>query len=89
METRVLKTILGLTLRDRQTNSNIRQRCNVENINKWIKTRKKDWNEHVDQMNSNRFANICQNNKPYSRRPIGRPLKRWKDNIQSTTTETE
>ncbi|KAI4473598.1 hypothetical protein M0802_016036 [Mischocyttarus mexicanus] len=80
IEIRVLRTILGLTLRDLQTNTSIRQRCNVENINKWIRTRKKGWNEHVDRMNPDRLADIYKNNTLYSRRPIGRSPKRWKDN---------
>lgn len=89
VEMKVLRSIKGLTLRDRQTNSSIREQCNIQSINKWVKVRKKKWSEHVDRMSPNRLANICRNNKPYSRRPTGRPPKRWMDNLQSTTTETE
>ncbi|KAI4474667.1 hypothetical protein M0802_015503 [Mischocyttarus mexicanus] len=85
----MLRTILGLTLRGRQTNSSIRQRCNVENINRWIKMRKKGLDENVDRINQDRLANICKNNKPYSKRPIEKSPKRWKDSTQSTTKETE
>lgn len=35
-------------------------------------------------MRPERLVNLCENNKPYGRRP----LNRWKDNLQSTT-ETE
>jgi len=41
-------------------------------------------------MAPDRLANICKNNKPYRKRPTGRPKKRWKDNLLTTpTTETE
>lgn len=89
VEMKVLRSIKGITLRDRQTNSSIREQCNIQDVNKWVKTRKKKWDEHVDRMRPDQLANISKNNKPYSRRPAGRPKKRWQDNIQSTTTETE
>ncbi|CAG9833057.1 unnamed protein product, partial [Diabrotica balteata] len=87
IEMKVLRSIAGISLRDRQSNRSIREQCKIQNINRWIKTRKKNWNEHVNRMGPDILANICKNNKPYSRRPVGR--KRWKDNVQSTTTETE
>jgi len=41
-------------------------------------------------MAPDRLANTCKNNKPYSRRPTGKAMKRWKDNhLLTTTTLTE
>jgi len=73
--------------RDRQTNKSIREQCNLQSINKWATER--DWDSHVDRMAPDKSANICKNNKPFSKRPTGRSKKRWKDNLLTTTRETE
>ncbi|CAG9836139.1 unnamed protein product [Diabrotica balteata] len=38
---KVLGSIADISLRDRQTNRSIREQCKIQNINRWIKTRKK------------------------------------------------
>lgn len=80
---------ISITLRDRQINKNIREQCSKQVINKWVGIRKKYGKEHVNRMSPERLVNICENVKPHGRRPVGKPKKRWKDNIQSTTKETE
>lgn len=61
----VLRSITSITLRDRQTNETIKEQCKTQNVNKWIKTRKENWNENVIP---EILVNICRNNKSYRRR---------------------
>lgn len=86
-EMKVLRNILGVTLRDKQTNKSIRERCDVQDVVKWSKIRKKKWKEHVERMNENRLARICMTEKPTGGRPPGRPPKRWTQSWLSSSTE--
>lgn len=72
VEIKLLRTICGLTLRDSLTNTNIRERCKIDDVVKFMKRRKTEWNEHVKRM-----TKICKNERPIGRRPLGRPSKRW------------
>jgi hypothetical protein len=49
-EMKVLRIIIGKTRRDRISNENIRQTCNIQNIADWIMCRRHEWNEHITRM---------------------------------------
>ncbi|CAG9833753.1 unnamed protein product [Diabrotica balteata] len=85
IDMKVLRSIASISLRDRKTNRSIREHCKIQNINRCIKCKPNGFPNMVPD----RLANICKNNKTYSRRLVERPPKRWKDNVQSTTTETK
>lgn len=46
-EMNMLRAIAGKTKLDRVRNPDIRQRCNVTDIKKFIRQRRRSWNEHV------------------------------------------
>lgn len=59
--------IKTLTLRDRQRSSNIRAKCNTENIRKCIRNRKTEWNQPVSIIAEDLIAKVVRNNNPQGR----------------------
>jgi hypothetical protein len=45
-----LRNIKGLTLRDRIRSDEIRAECNVIDVARWVRTRMRNWRDHVDRM---------------------------------------
>ncbi|XP_044760904.1 uncharacterized protein LOC123318360 [Coccinella septempunctata] len=86
-EMKILRTISGYTLRDRKRNTAILEECQVQDIVKWGRARRRYWNNHNSRMNAERIAKIARDGIPNTRRPIGRPPKRWKDSWVSTSIE--
>jgi hypothetical protein len=76
----VLRKIIGKTRRDRMSDGNLRQICNILNIADWIMRRRREWNEHNTRMNPERIVRQVRDNYPRTRRSVGRPKKRW-DNL--------
>jgi hypothetical protein len=52
------------------------------NIIRMIKSRRMKWTENVACMGENRNACKILVGKPEGKRPIGRPRRRWEDNIK-------
>lgn len=86
-EMKILRNALGFTLRDRKRNEEIRNICGVQDIVRWGRNRRRLWNSHVDRMNEERIAKIARDGTPGTRRPIGRPPKRWRDSWTSISQE--
>jgi hypothetical protein len=53
------------------------------NIIRVIKSRRMRWAEHVARMGEGRGAYRILVEKPEGRRPLGRPRRRWEDNIKT------
>ena len=58
-----------------------RQKMGVQNIVKEIKQYQKKWLKHVQRMETNRLPKQALQYKPKGRRNIGRPRKRWRDQL--------
>lgn len=84
-EMRTLRSITGYTLRDRQRSEEIRNKCNTEDIVRWSRMRRREWNNHVERMSDDRLAKIARKERPNTTRPIGRPPKRWHESWTSTS----
>ncbi|XP_044749727.1 uncharacterized protein LOC123310328 [Coccinella septempunctata] len=80
-EMRVLRRITGKTMRDRERSENIRRECKTKNINESVKGRKMEWNRHIGRMTEDRLVRIARDMSPSGRRSVGRPRKRWSDDI--------
>lgn len=61
---RILRKITGHTLRDRVRNTTIRDECDVPDIVKRIRRRKREWNSHVIRMEEDRMAKIARDGNP-------------------------
>jgi hypothetical protein len=87
-ENRVLRRIFGLK-RDEVTgewrklhNEELRDLYTWPSINRIIKSRKMRWAGHVARMGEKRSVYRLLVGKPEGKRPLGRPRRRWVDNIR-------
>jgi hypothetical protein len=87
-ENRVLRRIFG-SKRDEVTgewrklhNEELRDLYSSPSIIRIIKSRRMRWTGHVARMEKKRNAYSLLVGKPEGRRPLGRPRRRWVDNIR-------
>jgi hypothetical protein len=87
-ENKVLRRIFG-PKRDKMTGDwrilhkkELYAQCSSPNIIRVIKSRRPRWAGHVSHMGESRGAYKVLVGKPEGRRPLGRPRRRWEDNIK-------
>ena len=85
-EMRVLRLIHGVTRRERLRNDVIRDALNVKSILLIIEKSQLRWFGHVIRMSEERDVKRMLEWKPEQTRPIGRPRKRWLDQIKEITS---
>ncbi|XP_056633897.1 uncharacterized protein LOC130443348 [Diorhabda sublineata] len=85
-EMKTLRTIEGKTRRDKVRNTDVKEQCEIHDIVRWGRQRKRQW-YNVRRMDENRLPRIVLENNPPGSRPPGRPPKRWKDSWQFTSQE--
>ena len=56
--------------------------CTVHLIVRVIKSRRLRWAGHIARMEEGRSAFKVLTGKPTGKRPLGRPRRRWEDNIR-------
>ena len=78
-----LRHLLGITKLDKERNqsTSIRKKTGVQNIVKEIKQYQQKWLQHVQRMGTNRLPKQALHYRPKGRRNLGRPRKRWTDQI--------
>ena len=59
----------------------------LPNIVRVVKSRRMRWAEHVVRMGEGRGLHRVLVGKPEGKRPLGRPRRRWEDNIQMDLQE--
>jgi hypothetical protein len=94
-ENRVLRRIFGLK-RDgitgewrRLHNEKLHDLYSSPTIIRVIKSRRMKWAGHVACMGEGRCAYRVLVGRPEGRRPFGRPMLRWEDNIKMNLQEVE
>jgi len=92
-ENRVLRRIFG-PRRDEVTgewrrwhNEELNDLYSSPNIVRMIKSRRMRWAGHVAHMGEDRGVYRVLVGKPEGRRPLGRPRRRWGDNIRTDLQE--
>jgi hypothetical protein len=75
---RLLRQLLVRTRLDRQRNSDIRNRLNVDNIED-INVYQKNWLDRLKRMDRSRLPKLAFQCHPRGRRYMGRPRRRWRD----------
>jgi hypothetical protein len=83
-EMRTIRAIHGKTLRDKMRSDHLRHLSGIQDIIKWTKVRRREWDGHVERMEDNRLANIARDSRPQGVRSRGRPKKRWKESLIKT-----
>ena len=76
-----LRHLLGIIKLDKQQNRCIRGKTGAQNIVKEIKQYQKKWLQDVQRMDTNRIPKQALQYRPKGRRNIGRPRKRWRDQL--------
>ena len=91
-ENRILRRIFG-SKRDengkwrRLHNEELHSLYRSPNIVRVIKSGRMRWSEHVARMEEGRSAFKILTGKPTGKRPLGRPRRRWEDNIRMDLEE--
>jgi hypothetical protein len=76
-----LRHLLGITKLDKEKNQSIRKKTGAQNIVKEIKHYQQKWLQHVQRMGTNRLPKQALRCRPKGRRNLGRPKKKWTDQI--------
>jgi hypothetical protein len=71
---------LGITKLDKENNQCIRKK-EAQNIVKEIKQYQKQWLQHLQGMDTDRISKQVLQYRPKGIRNIGRPRKRWRDQL--------
>ena len=59
------------------------------NVVRVIKSKRLRWAGHVERMEEGRSAFKILTGKPTGKRPLGRPRRRWEDNIRMDLQEID
>jgi hypothetical protein len=76
-----LRHLLGITKLDKEKNQCIREKTGAQNTVQEIKQYQKKWLQHVQRMDTNRIPRQPLRYRPEGRRNVGRPKKRWRDQL--------
>jgi len=68
-------------------NEELNDLCSSPNIVRMIKSRRMRWPGHVARMGEEREVYRVLVGKPEGKRPLGRPRRRWLDNIRADLQE--
>ena len=79
-EITLFRKIVGKTKIDRIRSQQIRESCGLRPINQWVE-RRREWDQNVTRMDTERLVKISKDNIPIGRRSQGRPKRRWSDLI--------
>ena len=92
-ENRVLRRVFG-PKRDEVTrewrklhNEELRDLYSLPNNVRVVKSRRMRWAGHVARMGEGRVVQRVLMGKPEGKRPMGRPRRRWEDNIKMVLQE--
>ena len=84
-EMRILHLIYGVTKRDKIRNEIIQDNLRVQSILSLIEKNQLRWFGHILRMPDTRDVKRIYQWKPTKKRPLGRPRKRFKDQIKEIT----
>ena len=68
---------------DRIRNVNIRNELEIVDILKLIEREQLRWFGHIKRMENDRYPRKFLGWQPDGKRPVGRPKKRWRENVDS------
>ena len=91
-ENRVLRRVFGpkwdeVTGEWRKLHKELSDLYSLPNIVRVVKTKRMRWAGHVAFMEKGRGVHRFLVGNPWGKRPIGRPRRRWKDNIKMDLQE--
>jgi hypothetical protein len=78
---KLLRPLLGITKLDKERDQSIRKNTVAQNIVKEITQYQQKWLQHVQRVGTDRLPQQALRYRPEGRRNLGRPKKRWTDQI--------
>jgi len=81
-EMKLLRPLAGYTLYDHKTNDNIRRKLRITGTLDRIDEYRRNWLSHLQRIPQNRIPLKSYHYRPQGRRTIGRPNKRWREQLQ-------
>ena len=86
---RMLQWILGVTLKDKKRNADIRKAVGVTNIMDKVREDRLRWYGHVKRKEEHSFIRRIVEAEVYGHRRRGRPNKRWMDRVKADFTSSK
>jgi len=80
-EMKLLRPLAGYTLYDHKTNDSLRRKLQTEYILDKIDEYRRNWLLHLQRMSLNWIPLKSYYYRPQGRRTIGRPKKRWREQL--------
>jgi len=80
-EMKLLRPLAGYTLHDHKTNDSVRRELQTECILGKTDEYRRNWLLHLQRMSPNRIPLKSYHYRPQGRRTIGRPKKRWREQL--------
>ena len=81
-QTKMVRSMLNITYRDRKTNIWKREKTKVTNVNGQVRKRKWTWAGYVSMIRDNQWTLRITTWKPYERKRLReRPARRWRDEL--------
>jgi len=80
-EMKLLRPLAGYTLYGHKTNDYIRRELRIIGILDKIDEYRRNWLSHLQRMPQNRIPWKSYHYRPQGRRTIGRPKKRWREQL--------
>jgi len=78
---KLLRPLAGYTLYDHKTNDYIRRELRIAGILNKIDEYRWNWLSHLQRMPQDRIPLKSYHYRPHGRRTIGRPKKRWREQL--------
>ena len=78
---KLLRPLAGYTIYDHKTNDYIRSELRITGILDKIDEYRRNWLSYLQRMPQNRIPLKSYHYRPQGRRTIGRPKKRWREQL--------
>ena len=88
-QTKMERSMLNITYKDRKTNIWVRERTKVIDIINTVRKIKWSWAGHINRLKDDRWTSRVTSWRPYDKkRRQGRPAKRWRDDLDKYWSDT-
>ena len=88
-QTKMERSMLNITYKDRKTNIWVRERTKVIDIINTVRKMKWSWAGHINRLKDDRWTSRVTSWRPYDKkRRQGRPAKRWRDDLDKYWSDT-
>jgi hypothetical protein len=92
-ERKILRKIFGRTYENGfwriKSNQELDKLIKHKNITYFARAQRLGWHGHIERMQETRMVKVIHSWKPISKRPMGRPKIRWKDDVKKDIQRLE